>query len=59
MGPISGDINIAPMMTAVEFTFSPIEAMKIAKMRIQRLVPLKSTFLLKDSMLSSGLAASP
>jgi hypothetical protein len=50
---------MAPIITAVEFTFSPIEAMKIAKMRIQRLVPLKSTFRLKDSMLSTGLAASP
>jgi hypothetical protein len=41
IGPIKGDINIAPIITAVEFTFSPSEAIKMAKIRIQRLVPLK------------------
>jgi hypothetical protein len=30
MGPISGEISMAPMMTAVELTLSPIEAIKIA-----------------------------
>ena len=34
IGPISGEMSIAPMMTAVELTFRPREAMKMAKMRI-------------------------
>ena len=29
MGPIKGEINIAPITTAVLFTFNPIEAIKI------------------------------
>ena len=29
IGPISGEINIAPMTTAVELAFNPIEAMKM------------------------------
>ena len=37
MGPINGDMSIAPMITAVELTFSPSEAMKIAVIRIHRL----------------------
>lgn len=41
IGPISGDMSMAPMMTAVELMFSPSEAMNIAKMRIHRLAPLK------------------
>ena len=41
MGPISGDMSIAPMITAVELTFSPSEAMKIAVIRIHRLAPRK------------------
>ena len=31
IGPISGEINMAPMMTAGEFTFRPIEAIMMAK----------------------------
>ena len=46
MGPISGEMSIAPMMTAVELTFSPSEAMKMAKISTQRLTPLKLTPLL-------------
>ncbi len=42
MGPMSGDTSMAPMTTAVEFTLSPRQAMSIANMSIQRLVPLKS-----------------
>ena len=39
MGPISGETSMAPMITAVEFTFRPSEAMKMAKMSTQRLAP--------------------
>ena len=34
IGPISGDINIAPIMTGIELTFSPTDAMTMAKARI-------------------------
>jgi hypothetical protein len=40
MGPISGDMSMAPMITAVEFMFRPTEATTMAKTRIHRLVPL-------------------
>ena len=45
IGPINGDINIAPMMTAVELTFSPIDAMKIAHTNIQKFAPEKEMLL--------------
>ena len=41
IGPIKGEINIAPIITAVEFTFKPNEAINMAQMSIQRLAPLK------------------
>ena len=41
IGPISGEISIAPITTAVEFAFKPIEATKTAKIRIQAVAPLK------------------
>jgi hypothetical protein len=31
IGPIKGEINIAPIITAVEFIFNPSEATKMAK----------------------------
>lgn len=37
IGPIRGEINIAPIITAVEFTFSPIEATIIAQAKIQNI----------------------
>ena len=42
MGPMRGEINIAPITTAVEFMLSPMDATTMAKARIQRLVPLKT-----------------
>ena len=33
MGPISGEISIAPITTAVEFALSPTEATKIEQIR--------------------------
>jgi hypothetical protein len=44
IGPIKGEINIAPIITAVEFTFKPMEAIKMANIKVQRLAPLNSTF---------------
>lgn len=34
MGPINGEINIAPMIIAVELTINPTEATEIAKVKI-------------------------
>jgi hypothetical protein len=42
------------MMTAVEFTFKPTEATKIAKIKIQRLAPLNSMFFLIYSTVASS-----
>ncbi|CAI8157915.1 MAG: Uncharacterised protein [Polaribacter sp. SA4-10] len=41
IGPIKGDISIAPITTAVESAFKPIEATNTAKRRIQAVAPLK------------------
>ena len=46
IGPIKGEMSMAPITTAVELTFKPNEAMKIAKISTQRFVPLKVTPLL-------------
>jgi len=37
-----GEMSMAPIITAVEFMFSPTEATIMAKIRIHRLVPLKT-----------------
>ncbi len=42
MGDMSGEISIAPMITAVELTLSPTEATTIAKIRTQRFAPRNS-----------------
>ena len=34
IGPIKGEISMAPIITAVEFTFSPILAINIEKIKI-------------------------
>ena len=52
IGPIRGDISMAPIITAVEFTFNPKEAMKMAKISTQRLAPLKLTPLVICSTIS-------
>ena len=39
IGPIRGEMSMAPMITAVEFTFRPTEAMTMEKARIQTLGP--------------------
>ena len=41
IGPINGEINIAPITTAVESAFNPIEATKIEHIKIQAVAPLK------------------
>jgi hypothetical protein len=39
IGPISGEMSIAPIITAVELTFKPKDAINTAKISIQRLEP--------------------
>ena len=41
MGPINGEINMAPITTAVESAFKPTEATKIEQIKIQAVAPLK------------------
>ena len=41
IGPISGEISIAPMMTGMELTFRPTDAMMMAVPRIQTFGPRK------------------
>ena len=53
MGPISGEISMAPMMTAVELTFSPTEAMMMAQAKIQTVGPLKSAAFLTEEIVVS------
>lgn len=55
IGPISGDISMAPMITAVEFTFNPTEAMIIAKMRVHRLDPRKLMPSVMESIISASV----
>ena len=58
IGPINGEINMAPMITTVEFTFKPSDAMKMAKIRIHRFAPLNSTPLRIESTVASSLSLS-
>ena len=37
--PIRGEMSIAPIITAVEFIFRPMEAISMESMRIHILVP--------------------
>lgn len=53
IGPISGLINMAPIMTAVEFMFNPSDAMKMAQINTHRLVPLNCVPLVIASMISA------
>ena len=39
MGPKSGEINIAPITTGVEFAFKPTDAIRIEQISIQAVVP--------------------
>ena len=43
IGPINGDISMAPIITAVELTLRPKEAKRIAAIRIQIVAPFIST----------------
>ena len=58
MGPMSGEISMAPTLTAVESTFNPMLAITMEKTRIQRLNPRNSMSFLMPSMVDSGSAKS-
>jgi len=58
IGPINGEINMAPIITAVELTFKPSEAIKMAKIRIHKLAPLNSTPFRIESTVSISLSLS-
>ncbi len=53
IGPINGDISIAPITTAVEFAFSPTEATKMEHINIQAVAPLKEISFLMASIVAS------
>src|SRR6056300_1514025 len=58
IGPMSGEINMAPITTAVELTFSPMEAMMMLKIKIHRVNPRNSTSFLMPSIVAVGSARS-
>ena len=49
MGPISGDISIAPIITGMELTFNPTLAIIIATARIHTFGPLNEMFEIMDA----------
>jgi hypothetical protein len=46
IGPIKGEISMAPMITAFEFTLRPTDAITIAQANIHKFGPLKVIFAL-------------
>jgi len=58
IGLINGEMSIAPIITAVEFTFNPIDVIKMANIKVHRFAPLKSTFFRKDSIIVDSSALS-
>jgi|GEM_PF-7004080 len=53
IGPINGEINMAPITTAVEFTFNPMEAINTAKIKIHAVAPLNGISVLIASTVAS------
>ena len=50
IGPMSGEMSIAPIITAVELTFRPTDATIIENARIQTFGPLKKIFFLIEAL---------
>ena len=46
IGPMTGEMSIAPMMTGMELTFRPMAAMMMAQARIMTFGPRKEMFFL-------------
>ena len=53
IGPINGEISMAPIITAVELVLSPTDAIIIAQTNIQMLVPLKEIPCVMELWISS------
>ena len=53
MGPINGDINMAPIITAGELLIKPMEATNIEQIRIQIFIEENSISLLISSTVFS------
>ena len=53
MGPINGDINMAPIITAGELLIKPMEATNMEQIRIQILIEENSISLLISSTVFS------
>ena len=53
IGPMSGEISIAPMMTAVELLINPMEATIMEQIKIQILMALKDISFLISTMVFS------
>ena len=53
IGPIRGEINMAPITTAVELAFNPTEATNAEHIKIQAVAPLKGISDLMAEMVAS------
>ena len=53
IGPINGEINMAPITTAVELAFKPIEATKIEQINIHTVAPLNGISALMAATVAS------
>ena len=53
MGAITGEMSMAPMMTGIELTLSPTEAIMMAQARINTLAPRKCIPLRMDTLAPS------
>ena len=58
MLPIRGEISIAPIITAVEFMFRPMEAIRMARISTHMLVPLTAALSTSRIRISSWEAVS-
>ena len=54
MGPIKGEISIAPITTAVELAFNPMDAIKMEHTKIQEVCPLKGISAIMDSLVAAA-----
>ena len=53
IGPIRGEINIAPIMTGIELRFNPTDAMTMAQVRMKTFWPLKKMPFLMEMLADS------
>ena len=58
IGPMMGEMSMAPIITAAELTFRPSDAIIVAKISTHRLTPRNTTPLEIDATTSSRCALS-